>query len=138
MEKESQNKFWSEIPKEAPFNVPEHYFEDFESRLQYRMQTKPATSKPKFIQLFKPMIGLAASFLLVFVLVYYPMKYVFPSLSAENTTTESPVSLESLNEDDFYDMLSEDLHTDSLKQEEIVDYLALEMSDYELNLAMNN
>lgn len=132
IENDKQKDFWSEISKKPPFEVPENYFEEFESRLQYRLNEDKQANKPRVIQLIKPAIGLAAGFLLIFMFVYYPLNIFFPSLSSSTEEQEIDFTLESLNEDYFYDMLSEDFHADSLKQEEIIDYLAVEMNDYEL------
>lgn len=142
MKKENKNidtRF--EIPGKLPFNVPDSYFEDFEARLQIRLQQqdmKPETGS-KIIRMVKPVIWLAASFLIVLLLVKVPFSKFFPEYMSENLTEEEyPISLESLDDDEFYDILAEDLHTGSLETSEIYDFLSYEVSEYEIYSEMYN
>lgn len=59
-----------------PFKTPEGYFESFEDKLMSKIKfnTKPHKTSTKVIRMLKPILSLAASFVLVVLLVQYPIK----------------------------------------------------------------
>ena len=130
------------FPRELPFTVPEGYFDDFDARIDQRIkqQSQGLKGKVKVFQILKPVLWLAAGFLLVFILVYYPMSKFLPQyLSANNQDeAEFPISIESLDDDDFYDMITEDLHAEALETDDILDYWAVELNDSESYSEMYN
>ncbi|SHJ68255.1 hypothetical protein SAMN05444280_12627 [Tangfeifania diversioriginum] len=142
----------SEIKKEHPFRVPDNYFEDFSSRLHTRLETeKQALPNPKsrIIRLLKPAIGLAASFILVFLLVFWPLKSFLPSYMAKNnsaietTTTEEDTYLsilEKIDENSFFALLSEssDEEINDFNDEELMSYVSSNFSEYEIYLETAN
>jgi len=142
----------SEIKKAHPFRVPDNYFEDFSSRLHTRLETeKQALPKPKsrIIRLLKPAIGLAASFLLVFLLVFWPLKSFLPNYIAKNnsaietTITEEDTYLsilEKIDENSFFALLSEtsDEEIDDFNDEELMSYVSSNFSEYEIYLETDN
>lgn len=78
--------------KETPFRVPDRYFDDFSARLQTRIEgeSRIVPNQPnRFIRILKPALGLAASFALIFLLVYWPVKTFTPNQSAENQAEDS-------------------------------------------------
>jgi hypothetical protein len=138
----------SEIKKELPFRVPEHYFDDFSARLQTRLKADSHAIPPprtRFIRYLKPALGLAASFALVFMLVYWPVKEFLPDYLAKSSviieTTEDDdhyfTYLENIDENSFFALITEpanEMETEdvSLEDEELMNYLSANVSDYEL------
>lgn len=81
-------------PKQNPFSTPEGYFDSLEDRImgtiEYRQNKKSGMSK--VIQFVKPVLGLAASFLLIYLLVYYPINTFLLKDSAKVATNDSTTS----------------------------------------------
>lgn len=142
----------SEIKKEHPFRVPDNYFDDFSSRLNTRLETeKQVLPKPKsrIIRLLKPAMGLAASFLLVFLLVFWPIKSFLPNyLSKSNTAVETVINeedtylsiLEKIDENSFFALLTEssDEEVNDFNDEELMSYVTSNFSEYEIYLETDN
>lgn len=130
-----------EIQGKMPFKVPDSYFDDFEVRLHVKLQQqsiKPVAGN-KLVRTFKPIMWLAACFLLVVLLVKVPLGKFFPEYMSDNITEEEyPISIESLDEDEFYDLITEDLHAESLETNEIFDFLTYEVSEFEIYSEMYN
>lgn len=133
----------SKIKKETPFRVPENYFEDFSARLHMKLEADKATvpnHKNRFIQFVKPALGLAASFALVFMLVYWPLKTFIPNDVATNsndnksgiTDVEYLNMVEGIDEFSFLALLEEPSSSVTFTDEEIVSYLQTNSSDYEI------
>ncbi|HCR91703.1 MAG TPA: hypothetical protein DIW50_14865 [Prolixibacteraceae bacterium] len=133
-------EFLKELPKQQPFKVPEAYFETFEERLQQRIQQQAGKSKPKIIQMLRPVLWLAAGFVLVFLLVHYPLKMFFPGSSSDLGLAETVTSIsnEWLYDDNLYNMISEDMSADTIDNEVVVDFLSAELSEYEIYSEMYN
>jgi len=74
-------------PKKSLFRTPEGYFDSMEDRIMERIKynANPKTTSAKIIHLLRPAFGLAASLLLVALLVYSPIK---TRLSKNNTKIE--------------------------------------------------
>ena len=144
----------SKIKKEPPFDVPENYFDDFSARLQTRLEAeKTVLPKPKnrVIQLLKPAIGLAASFLVIFMLVYWPIKSFLPNyLVKDNAAETAPMSeedpyraiIERMDENTFFALLNENENEITrevgLNDEELMNYISSNISDYEIYLETDN
>jgi len=134
----------ADLQKKQPFKVPDSYFDNFEARLQTRLQqqqqqSREKRSENKVIKMLKPVMWMAASFLLAILLIKIPFRQFFPeSLSVKNTKEENAVSIYLLNETNFYDILSEDSQTDTLKTEDLYTYLSSEVNEYEIYSEMYN
>lgn len=142
----------SKIKKEPPFRVPDNYFDDFSIRLHTRLETeKEVLPKPKsrIIRLLKPAMGLAASFILVFLLVYWPIKSFLPNyLAKNNTPVETVVTeedtylsiLEKIDENSFFALLSDssDEEINDFNDEELMSYVSSNFSEYEIYLETDN
>ncbi len=138
----------SEIKKELPFRVPEHYFDDFPARLQAKLKTESHSipqQRNRFIRYLKPALGLAASFALVFMLVYWPVKEFLPDYLAksyvpiETAEDDEPyfAYLENLDENSFFTLVADpaignEAENESFDDEELMNYLSTNVSDYEL------
>ena len=144
----------SKLKKEQPFGVPDKYFDDFSARLHHRLEAEKQTlPQPKntFIRYLKPALGLAASFALIFMLVYWPVKTFLPNyLAKTNTFIESTneedaflTFIEKLDENSFFALLQESKSNEKtvngdFNDEELMSYLSSNVSDYEIYLQTEN
>lgn len=133
----------SKQKKENPYRVPDNYFDDFSARLQTRLESEkhPIPEKGKVIRLLKPMLGLAASFALIFMLVYWPLDKFLSDNVAENITEEINTvddhylsMMESIDEESFYDLLEQQEITEEYSDDELISYLSASVSDYDIYL----
>ncbi len=133
----------SNMSKENPFRVPDRYFDDFSARLQNRIEAERniVPNRPtRFIKFLKPALSLAASFALVALLVYGPIKIFTPHQSADNQTEESNLSyMEYINAlieegDDFsyYAQSEEQGNGSEISDEDIANYIPSHTSAFEL------
>lgn len=140
----------SKMKKELPFNVPDHYFDDFSARLHSKLDADEVAlpkQKNRMIRLLKPALGLAASFLLIFMLVYWPIKSFLPNhLAKNNAQTETKITeedtymavIERLDETSFFGLLEEPAREESFNDEELMNYISSNMSNYDLYLETDN
>lgn len=143
----------SKIEKEQVFNVPDKYFDDFYSRMQYRLETEmqPLPSKVNpVIRFFKPVLGLAASFALVFMLVYFPIKLYIPDYFAkdrpsaiQNEDDDFRNLLEYMDENSFFALINEPVaiqqtNYQNFNDEELLNYISSNVSEYEIYLQTEN
>ncbi len=144
----------SKMKKEPPFNVPENYFGDFSGRLHAKLESETniyPKEKKGIIRYLKPALGMAASFALIFMLVYWPIKSFLPDYMAEtNTVIEQEIemdtympSLERIDENSFFTLMMETITGaeetgEELNDEELLNYLSANVSDYELYMHTEN
>jgi hypothetical protein len=139
----------SKMKKEIPFGVPEKYFDDFSARLQTRIEAekKILPNQPnRIIQFLKPALGLAASFALIFMLVYWPLKSFTPTEVANNTSdtgneitdTEYISMIEGMDDNSFYALLEEPAQTVELSDDDLLNYLSSNISDYDIYMGTEN
>ncbi|MEN8117242.1 MAG: hypothetical protein ABFS16_09700 [Bacteroidota bacterium] len=131
----------SKLNKENPFVTPENYFDDFSARLHMKIEAeKSAVPKKQFriINILKPAIGLAASFALIFLLVYWPLKTFMPMQVAE-TAEQTEYSdyeilniVEDMDEGSFFALLEESNGTNKFSDEDLVAYVSANFTDYEI------
>jgi len=138
----------SEIKKENPFGTPDHYFDDFSARLQARMEAEALSSVPKrsrIFQLLKPALGLAASFALILMLVYVPLRLFIPKemnqvAEVTDTTDASFLNIiEKIDEVSFFALLNDSESENDFTDDDLAMYVSANFSDYELyeNLTKN-
>ena len=136
----------SEFPKNNPFGVPEGYFEMLEERIVARIEEEERglTPKMKVIRLVKPLLGLAASFVLVYLLVSYPLRTLMPVQMATQSTEEANATGEYIpdvekdiladpffvEETAFFEALTNEETTVDFDDDEIMSIVASEMDDY--------
>ncbi len=144
----------SKIKKETPFRVPSGYFEDFPARIHARLEGEDNVlpeQKKGIIRYLKPALGLAASFALIFMLVYWPLSTFLPEyLADKNTPVEQETEIdaympyfEKIDENSFFaiivEMVSEnDTTVEKFNDEELLSYLSANVSDYELYINTEN
>lgn len=140
----------SKIKKEVPFDTPKNYFDDFSARLHLQIeaekQNTTAPQKHSIIRLLKPALGLAASFAIIFMLVYVPLKTFLPFQSTEvaQSTTDLDSGIlnyiEGIDESSFVSLLneSEDTYSVEFSDEELTLYVSANFSDYEIYENLEN
>lgn len=144
----------SKMKKEQPFSVPDNYFGDFSARLHSRLESEAniyPQEKKGIVRYLKPALGLAASFALIFILVYWPIKSFLPDyMAATNTVIEQEnemdtymPSLERIDENSFFTLMMETITgteetEQELNDEELLNYLSANVSDYELYMHTEN
>jgi hypothetical protein len=138
----------SKLKKENPYGTPKNYFDDFSARMHTKIeqekQAKPK-DKPGIIQLLKPVMGLAASFAIIFMLVYVPLsKFVSDS---NTTTVESTVYsnseilnlVEGIDESTFFALIDEpDDAVEALSSDDLALYVAANFNNYEIYEIIEN
>ncbi len=137
----------SKMKKEVPFGTPDHYFDDFSARLKMKIEAEKQTVAPRktrFIQIFKPALGLAASFALIFLLVYVPLKTFMPDQTntvAEVVDSEDPNLLniiEQLDESSFISLLSDGDDETEFTDDDLALYVSANFNDYEIYEKLDN
>ncbi|MGQ7870829.1 hypothetical protein [Sunxiuqinia sp. sy24] len=146
---------WTELknqPSKPPFKVPEGYFDSLEDRIEARIngETEEVSSQGKLIRMLKPLLAMAASFALIFMLVYYPLSVFLPSYLAKTSDVPMEES-KTLSEDELlfsyfsssthsiYDLFSDDeVVEEDVDAEELLDYLSAEMNETEIYASLNN
>jgi hypothetical protein len=136
----------SEIKKEIPFRVPGNYFEDFQSRLQARLhldQRNEVKSKGiKVIDLIKPALSLAAAIAAVFLMVYWPVRFVnkqhYTEQSSENHSTslieDIDYLIEEMDDNTFFSLFHNGSGNEIIEPEIITNYLVSCNSEYDIYL----
>jgi len=131
----------SKLKKETPFRTPDNYFDDFSARLQIKLEAeKKVVPKQKSVVLrfLKPAIGLAASFAIIFMLVYWPLKTFMPSevveteVTIDNADSEFLNIVEGLDESSFFELLEESNGTDDLTDDDLIAYVDANFTSYEI------
>lgn len=122
--------------------MPPHYFDDFPGRLQYKLEQEftaaPAEPRGKIIRLLKPIMGLAASFLLIFMLVYWPLQILTPQKMASGSENATDLDdnllhlLENVDEPTFYTLLENEPEKVTFNDEELISYLSTTQSEFEI------
>lgn len=150
-----KKNIWNELqnqPSKPPFKVPEGYFDTLEDLIEAKIadEAAPVSSKGKLIRMMKPMLAMAASFALIFMLVYYPLSVFLPNYLAKNA--DMSVDTTTVTNDDlvisyftsfthsYYDIFSNEEETPEIEvnEQEILDYLAFEMSEAEIYAELIN
>lgn len=132
----------SKIKKENAFSTPKNYFDDFSARMQMQIEAeKHVADKKEFkiINLIKPALGLAASFAIIVMLVYIPLKTFIPQEQVVETTASNDFSdnqmhsiLEGLDESSFFSLLESDDNEETFSDDDLIAYVSTNFSTYEI------
>lgn len=140
-------------PKKNPFRTPDHYFDSIEDRVMGTIENenkkKSASGSSRAFQLLKPILGLAASFALVYVLAYYPFKYFTPKEMVKAETTDTIVNdslhnyafnISFVDENSLVNAIFGDEAADStqVNSDELLAYLSSDMNDLEIYTEIQN
>lgn len=122
------DNFDDQYKKKNPFSVPEGYFEHLTDRVLEKIKEEEKPRKVAFMQLLKPYMGLAAIFLLAFLVV----QFVVPHFIDKNRMLiKANTEIVAYTEEGTSDNLTLD-GSFNPTSEEILEYLSTEVSDYDL------
>lgn len=140
--------------RKLPFRVPKNYFDDFSARLQSQLHAEEEATpsrRKNVVRYLKPVLGLAASFTIIFMLVYWPLNSFLPDYLArtnttieQNTETEEFIPLiEYIDENSFFTFLVESVTgteetNEEFNDDELLTYISANVSTYELYLQSEN
>lgn len=131
-------------PQEQHFEVPKNYFEKLEQQTMIEVNELENPTKRGIWQMLKPAMGLAASFIVVGLLVYVPMKLYMPSIMDKYYTVESQSVMNGDSTRIYADLdainffaIDEDaieLESDQIEEsnEDVLNYLVAELDEYEI------
>lgn len=131
----------SKLKKENPFGIPRNYFDDFSARMHTKLEAEKhpvPNNNPRIIQFLKPAFGLAASFALIVMLVYVPLKKFTATQgtkiaeATEYSDSEFLNVIEDLDESTFFAILEESEAEDNFTNDELLLYVSANFSDYEI------
>lgn len=125
------DNFDDKYKKKNPFTVPDGYFNDLTGRIMDQVKEEKKPRKMRFLETFKPYLGWAAVFIVTLIVAQalYPLAiHKNPMVSTEVTEHSAFISSDSLEEDIF------DSHFNPTS-DEIIEYLASEVDNYELMYA---
>lgn len=134
MDNKGKNINLDSLKNENPFKVPENYFESLTERVMVNVEASANTSNTtKIIRFIKPVLALAASFAIIFMLVYIPVRTLHPQASDSSEITEEQGILDYiyLNDHAVYTALADE-QPDEYSEELIETVLLASVSDMEL------
>lgn len=140
-------------PKKNPFRTPDHYFDSIEDRvmgaIEHEAKNKTTSKSGKIFQLLKPVLGLAASFAIIYLLAYYPIKYFTPDTLVKSEIIDSTatddvdvysIALSLIDESSLVRTIFEEENSSQSKinPDEMIAYLSTEMTDLEIYNEIQN
>jgi hypothetical protein len=135
------------LKKDLPFRTPGNYFETFAERLSMRIAAEEVPEKKRsLVVILKPLLAVAALLVLALLLVYEPLKKIFPAgqetvvqvisnPKVDDSTGAIPGTLISnFSEEQFLSAFTDtdNLESRTLSPENLADYIADNYSDYEI------
>ena len=139
MSKQEKNRKANLAGNSNPFTVPEGYFDTFQERLMERIETEDVKSKPlqTLIRILRPVLAMVASFVLIFFIIYIPIKQIGFSTAEKSRVNEMGImDYYIINDRAIYEAFTQD--TVEHYNEAIVEaYLMASVSDIEL-MELNN
>lgn len=121
------DNFDDKYKRKNPFTVPDGYFDGLTDRIVDRVEKQKETRKPRFMQVLRPYMGVAA----IFVLALLVVQVVLPLAGNQEQlvrrdSTEQLARTPEMTDTDIFDSQF------NPTSEEIIEYLALEVDNYEL------
>lgn len=118
--------FDDKYKKKNPFTVPEGYFDGLTDQVVKRMEDQKRSEKTKVFRIVRPYLGLAG----VLVLALLVIQAIFPLITdrSQMLVKENSEMAETPEEDIFDSQFNP-------TSEEIIEYLASEVNNYELMYA---
>lgn len=140
-------------PKENPFRTPDNYFDSIEDRvmgtIKQEAKKKTTPGSGKIFQLLKPVLAIAASLALIYILAYYPISYFSPKSMVKSEATDTTSSdvmddysfnLSMIDDNSLAEAIIDDEiePTIEINKDEVLAYLSTEMTDLEIYSEMQN
>ncbi len=113
--------------RKNPFSVPERYFEQLDKRIEQRIEVEKRPQKVRLVTLLKPYVGLVAIFLLALFVVQVVLPHAVDKDRMLARDGQEVTALQE-NKAETFEFDAGFNPTD----EEILEYLSTEVSDYEL------
>ena len=144
---------FKDLSPRPPFKVPDDYFDTLEDRIEARIsnEAKNISTKGRLIRMIKPVFAMAASFALIFILVYYPLSIFLPDYLARNADLpvvkkntfpeeEALLSYILFSEQSFYDVLNGETEPEEneVNAEDMLNYLTTAMNETEIYAELKN
>ena len=134
-----------------PFRTPDNYFESLEDRIMGNInnQTKKKSSSAKIIRFLKPVLGIAASLTLIFMLGYYSINTFLLKDTAQTAQTDTTatdllndysINLSSIDENSLINAIFTD-ETNVFAEtnpDEFLAYLSTGLNDVEIYSEIQN
>jgi hypothetical protein len=140
--------------KSSPFRTPDHYFDSIEDRVMGSIKNEAKRERTlgsrKIYRVLKPVLGIAASLVLVYLLASYPFK----PLSTKSSLVKSPITdttahdvldaytlnVSQIDENSLINTIFGDdsITQSAINPDEVLAYLSTEMTDREIYSAMKN
>lgn len=115
--------------KKNPFSVPEGYFDGLTDRMMDKLKEEQRPQRVRLIQLIRPYLGLAA----IFVLALLVIQLVFPLVVNKNQLiVKNDGQIMQVQEEIEEDIFDSHFNPSN---EEIIEYLASEVDEFELAYA---
>lgn len=150
-EEEKIKPEFEEMGKSNPFRTPEGYFGSIEDRIMGKIAdtAKPKNASARIIRFLKPALGLAASFTLIYLLVYYPINLLLLKETAKTEVTDSVItdpyeayslSFSLVDESTLINALfpDETNNTYEINPDELLAYLSSGMNEFEIYSEIQN
>ena len=131
----SEKKINSQFTKENPFTVPDGYFEALDKRIEARVNADNLPRRQKIIRVIKPILGIAASFMLAFTLIRYPLTRILDKTNNETTIVTFDDLFrqltDNIDEVALYQALTEK-EDDTYTSDEMINLLLCSVSDLDI------
>jgi hypothetical protein len=137
-------------PERNPFRTPDGYFDSLEDRIMegIKPSVKTRTTSTRIIRFLKPAFGLAASFLLVGLLVYSPIKTLLIKNGTKTEIAQSSstdllddysLNLASIDDNALVNAIfSDDSNATAIDPDEVLAYLTSDLNDVEIYSEIQN
>lgn len=124
------DNFDDKYKKKNPFTVPDGYFDGLTEQVMQRVEKQKEPHRPRFLQVLRPYMGVAAIFILALLIIQAVMPLVVDKgqLFPRDTVEQVMMTPDEFEEDIF------DSHFNPTS-DEIIEYLASEVDNYELMYA---
>ena len=134
-----------------PFRTPDQYFESLDERIMAGIKhaEKTQSKSGKLVHFLKPILGLVASFALVYMLVYYPINHLLPTSAVKTAQTDTSnsdfpeaysLSFLSIDENTLFNTIAANDTTSSsqINPDDLLAYLSSGSNDLELYSEIQN
>jgi hypothetical protein len=134
MRKNSENSNIEEVGRKYPFHSPEGYFDAFPERLMSRIEIKNKSRKSVVsIRYLRPALGLVASIVIIFGLIFIPSILSSPEKIAEKQTEDIEYFLTcQFSALGIFESLGEPVVDDAFCGEQLEEVLIATVSEYDL------
>ena len=134
MSKKETNKNTDNLERKNPFRTPEGYFENFSTRVMDRIEEhNKISSIQMFTRIIRPALAIAASFAIIFLLIYVPVNILRPqiTMNIEEADSFELFKYYNINDQTMINIFEEE-HNDTYDEELLETVLLASVSDIEL------